>query len=222
MLSIIIPVYNKINFTLSAINDIFKLETDYELIVVDNASTDDTQKKLTEIQHPRFTYIRNEDNLFHSKGCNVGYAASKGSHVLFINNDIKVRSEYATWTNHIIDNCYDNIVGPTFGQLDKDFNFIKESNQVLIGNSYISGWCIAAKKETWNKLDLSLNQVWNESLPMYFNDGDLSFRARKLNIKMDLISLPVVHFGKISSSQLNVNKLYNEGKKIFCKKWLKK
>jgi hypothetical protein len=57
---------------------------------------------------------------------------------------------------------------------------------------------------------------------MYFNDGDLSFRARKLNIKMDLISLPVVHFGKISSSQLNVNKLYNEGKKIFCKKWLKK
>ena len=57
---------------------------------------------------------------------------------------------------------------------------------------------------------------------MYFNDTDLSFRARKLGIKLEVIQLPdVIHFGKISSKQLDVNKLYNEGRKVFLKDWQK-
>lgn len=57
---------------------------------------------------------------------------------------------------------------------------------------------------------------------MYFNDTDLSFRARKLGIKFDVVPLPdVVHFGKISSSQLNVHQLYIEGRNVFLRDWQK-
>ena len=70
------------------------------------------------------------------------------------------------------------------GQLDDRLNYVREANMYLDGNSYMSGWCIASSKENWNKLDISDGQIWNEKYPMYFNDTDLSFRARKLGIHL--------------------------------------
>jgi hypothetical protein len=55
---------------------------------------------------------------------------------------------------------------------------------------------------------------------MYFNDGDLSLRSRKAGLYLNVIALDdVVHFGRISSAQLNINKLYNEGRQVFLKDW---
>ena len=223
-LSIIIPVFNKWNFTKSCISDLVKLPNDHEIIIIDNASSDETQLELSKINDSKFVIVRNKENIFHSKACNQGYVLARSNNILFINNDIKVRSNYNNWTQSIISACEDNIlVGPTMGLLDNQLNFVKEANQYLTGNSYIGGWCIAANKNTWNKLEVSKNEVWNEKFPMYFNDTDLSFRAKKLGIKLNVISLPdVVHFGKISATQLNINKLYNEGRAVFLQKWKKK
>lgn len=220
-ISIVIPIFNKYQFTKACLNDLFKLPDDNEIIIIDNASTDESEKELSQINKSNFIYLKNSVNLFHSKGCNLGFAKASADVVLFLNNDIKVRSNYETWTNKVIDCCTDNkIIGPTFGQLDNKFNFIKEDNKLLNGMSYISGWFIAANKKTWNKLDLSKNEIWSEKFPMYFNDADLSFRARKLGIQLECMpNSDVVHFGKISSSQLNVNKLYNEGRATFLKKY---
>lgn len=220
-ISIVIPIFNKYQFTKACLNDLFKLPEDNEIIIVDNASTDESYVELSKINKTNFVYIKNNVNYFHSKGCNLGFAKAKADVVLFLNNDIKVKSNHDNWTEKIIEACSnDKIIGPTFGQLDANFNFIKEANQHLTGNSYVSGWCIAANKKTWNKLSLSKNEVWNEKFPMYFNDADLAFRAKKLKINLEHIKLEdIVHFGKISSSQLNVNKLYNEGRNVFLKKY---
>lgn len=214
-LSIITAAYNKYNFTKSCLKDLFQLPN-HQIIIIDNASTDETQTELSKIKQDNFIYIRNEDNLFHSKACNQGYAVASSDKVLFINNDIRVKSNYSNWTDIIIESCKEpGLYGPTMGLLDKDLNFVKEANQQLIGNSYISGWCIAGNKSTWNKLG---KQVWDERYPMYFNDTSLSMRAKKLNIPLKAIPLPdVFHFGKVSSRELNVNKLYNEGRKVFLK-----
>ena len=40
------------------------------------------------------------------------------------------------------------------GQLDNNLNFVQEANKVLPGKSYLSGWCIAASKDIWNKLEI--------------------------------------------------------------------
>jgi GT2 family glycosyltransferase len=108
------------------------------------------------------------------------------------------------------------------GQLDKNLNFIRESNQKLNENSYISGWCIASSREIFNKIDMNGDgQIFNENYPFYFNDTDLSFRCRRLGIPLDIVDLPITHFGKISANQMNIRKLYLEGRKTFLKDWKK-
>ncbi len=227
VLSIVIPVFNKWNYTKSCLKDLSQLPDDHEIIIIDNCSTDETKEELSKITDSKVKIIRNEENVFHSKACNQGYAIASADVVLFMNNDIKVRANHSTWTRPII---WDievrwadlGLIGPTMGQLDNQLNFVKEANEKLNGNSYIGGWCLAGSKSILKKLEVAPNQVWNEKYPMYFNDTDLSFRARKLGIPLNVMPLPdVVHFGKVSASQLNINKLYNEGRKVFLQDWKK-
>lgn len=233
-LSIVIPIFNKWNFTKSCLNDLAQLPADHEVVLIDNASSDETQtsvhnhieslvRKHAEGAHIR--YIRNEENTFHSKACNQGFRLSDGENVLFLNNDVRVRENHNTWTQAIITACAKGgIVGPTMGQLDSQLNFVKEANQQLPGNSYLGGWCIAASRETWKKMDVSGgDQIWNEAFPFYFNDTDLSFRARRKGVSLTCIAVPeITHFGKVSAAQINIPKLYNEGRAVFLSKWSKK
>ena len=46
ILSIVIPVFNKFNFTKACLSDLSKLSSDHEIIIVDNGSTDETQAQL--------------------------------------------------------------------------------------------------------------------------------------------------------------------------------
>jgi GT2 family glycosyltransferase len=220
MLSIIIICYNKFNFTKSCLNDLFQLPTEtHEIIVIDNASSDNTQTELLKINRNNFRYIRNETNLFHSAAANQGYRASTGEYVLFLNNDIKIKSNHHNWTELLLKRCDEGIMGCNMGQLDNALNFKCEAANELSGNSYVAGWLIASSRKNWNKLDLENGQIWNEKFPFYFNDTDLSFRARKLGIKLGLVNLPITHFGKISASQMNIPKLYQEGRKVFLETW---
>lgn len=226
VLSIIIPVFNKWNFTRSCLNDLFQLSKDHEIIIIDNASSDETYAEMTKIAATpthNLTYVRNEENTFHSKACNQGFRLSTGKNVLFLNNDIRIKDNYSGWTKSIIDACQSThgLVGPTMGQLDSELNFVKEANEQLAGKSYLSGWCIAADRNVWNKLDIDgAGQIWNEKFPFYFNDTDLSFRARKKSLSLNVVSMPeAVHFGKVSAAQINVHKLYTEGRKVFLSNW---
>ena len=222
ILSIVIPVFNKFPFTKSCLNDLSKLPNDHEIIVVDNASADETKDQLTNSKE--IVYIRNNINEGFAKACNRGFYNSSASNVLFLNNDIRVKSNHDNWTRAIIEKCDIGLVGPTMGQLDKDLNFVQEANKVLSGNSYMSGWCLASSKEIFNKLIIpnTNNQLFSEEFFCYFEDTDLSFRARKIGIPFVVQEVPVVHFGKISSKQLNTAILYQNARKIFIKKWGKK
>lgn len=242
-LSIVIPVFNKWNFTKSCLNDLSKLPNDHEIVIVDNASTDETNKELS--GSTEITYIRNDQNLGFAKGCNKGYyhssATIDGGSVLFLNNDIRVKHDHETWTKIILDKCHLGLVGPTMGQLDKDLNFVQEANRVLDGKSYMSGWCLASTRKIWNTLMIprpkddrlivemgwernndEYCQLFSEEFGLaYFEDTDLSFRARKQGIKFEVVDIPVVHFGKQTSQQLNTYQLYKQARQIFVKKWNK-
>lgn len=229
VLSIVIPVFNKWNFTKSCLNDLSHLPDNHEIIVIDNGSADETKTELMKINDPKIKIIRNEENLFHSRACNQGYSAAEADVVLFLNNDVRVKSNHNCWTDPFYQSEGElrlvdiGLVGPTMGQLDNQFNFVREANQKLTGNVYISGWCLAASKTILQKLERVPGQPWDERYPMYFNDSHLGQVCKKKNIPMNVISLPdICHFGKISSAQLNVHKLYNEGRKVFLQDWQKK
>src|ERR1700722_11536404 len=106
-LSIVIPAFNKVAFTLHAINILLYLPQDQvEIIVVDNGSTDSTQQAMLDTIKPNFRYIRNDTNLFHSGGCNKGYEAATGEIILFLNNDIGCKSsmdDLEGWASKLIE-----------------------------------------------------------------------------------------------------------------------
>lgn len=91
-ISIIIVSYNTQEFTKKCIDSIYKSKLNdlkYEIIVVDNASSDNTVKILKK-HFPKIICIENKDNFGFSKACNQGVRDSSGRYLLFLNPDTEV------------------------------------------------------------------------------------------------------------------------------------
>ncbi len=90
LVSIVIPVFNRLDMTRPCIEAIHR-ETaagTFEIIVVDNASSDGTAEFLaTEEAAGRVRCIRNEQNLGFAKATNQGIRAARGGLILLLNND---------------------------------------------------------------------------------------------------------------------------------------
>ena len=93
LVSIVIPTYNRSELTRKCL-EALRTHTpaaDYEVIVVDNGSTDATPAFLKEqAAAGQLRAILNAKNLGFSKACNQGAAEAKGEFVLFLNNDTEV------------------------------------------------------------------------------------------------------------------------------------
>ncbi len=92
LVSIVIPVFNKLELTRDCLTAI-KANTSgsYEVIVVNNASTDGSTEFLREQEKSgAIRHILNSENQGFARGCNQGAQAARGSLVLFLNNDTKV------------------------------------------------------------------------------------------------------------------------------------
>lgn len=87
-LSIVIPTYNANEWIQGCIDSIRQHgpRYDYEIIVVDDNSTDDTPEIVRQ-QFPDVRLFSNEKNVGFGKTANVGLRASAGEYVLVLNND---------------------------------------------------------------------------------------------------------------------------------------
>lgn len=94
--SIIIPVFNQIQYTKRCLDFIQKNTPKdcYEIIVVDNHSNDGTKEFLRGLANLRV--IRNEANLGFAKACNQGAGAASHEFILFLNNDVEVQKGWLT------------------------------------------------------------------------------------------------------------------------------
>lgn len=94
MISIIIVNFNQKNLLKQCLKgiELVKPKLDYEIIVVDNASKDGSQKFLEELktQIKDLKIILNKKNLGFAAGCNLGIKEAKGKYILILNPDIVV------------------------------------------------------------------------------------------------------------------------------------
>ena len=89
-LSICLPAYNYAHFLPKAIESVLIQDfKDYELIILDDVSPDNTQEIAMEYakKDPRIRYILNEKNLGAIENCNKGVAVARGEYVAFLSAD---------------------------------------------------------------------------------------------------------------------------------------
>lgn len=94
-LSIIIVSYNTKEFLKGCIESIYKTTKNiqFEIIVVDNNSTDGTLQLLEKLKTENFRFLANKKNLGFSKANNLGVKKASGRYLLFLNPDIEVHAD---------------------------------------------------------------------------------------------------------------------------------
>ena len=94
-LSIVIVSYNTKDVLKECLESIYKTikNLSFEVIVVDNASKDQTREEISKLEFPNFKFIQNKENLGFSKANNIGVKETSGRYVLFLNPDVVVHSE---------------------------------------------------------------------------------------------------------------------------------
>ena len=203
-LSIIIPTWNTAKITQScirSINKYLKSKIDFEIILVDNASTDNTSTLLK--KEDNVTIIKNKQNFGFSKACNIGAKKAKADYLLFLNSDIEIiDSNLINMLRYFQDNPQIGLIGPKFlnpnltvqGSVfppQTAFNAFKEYwlNQKSAFTKYfpkklspqtvwsISGGAILIRKNIFNQIG-----GWDERYHFYYEDLELSRQIRKLNV----------------------------------------
>lgn len=94
-LSIVIPNFNTPQLVLDCIGSILKSQPtlSYEIIIVDNGSTDNSATLLKKINNRKVSVIINKANEGFSKACNKGILKSSGEYVLLLNSDTIVTKD---------------------------------------------------------------------------------------------------------------------------------
>ncbi|MCF8567861.1 glycoside hydrolase family 99-like domain-containing protein [Alicyclobacillus tolerans] len=193
--SIIIPVFNEIKTTLEcllAISAHTGSDIGFEVIVSDDASSDNSQAILKKIHNLK--YKRNKKNLGFLRNCNTTIPDVRGEYVVFLNNDVQVMNG---WLDSLLGTFdqFDHVgaVGPVFlypsGHLQESGATIKtDGTTVMIGLNedpnqprfrysrrvdYCSGACLMMPTE----LLKLLGGFSDEFAPSYYEDVDLCLKV---------------------------------------------
>jgi glycosyltransferase involved in cell wall biosynthesis len=96
LVSFVVPCYNYGRFLPDCLNSIFRQEGDYpfEVIAIDDASSDNTLEVLAQFRDPRLRVIKHEQNQGHVKTISQGLLESRGQFVARIDPDDRYRSGF--------------------------------------------------------------------------------------------------------------------------------
>jgi GT2 family glycosyltransferase len=234
--SIVILTYNKLDYTKVCIDSI-RTHTQpgtYEIIVVDNCSTDGTVEWLQE-QRDIIT-IFNQSNLGFPRGCNQGIDVAIGNDVLLLNNDVIVTRN---WLDNMRAALYSSksvgAVGSVtnscsnYQAISVNYSSIEEMQEFAAGYNRtdsakweerirLVGFCMLIKKEVIEKIGL-LDERFT---PGNYEDDDYSFRITKAGFKLLLCRDTFIHhFGSTSfkENKQSYIDLMATNQKKFEEKW---
>ncbi|SFL04970.1 glycosyltransferase [Shimia haliotis] len=240
--SIVIPAHNKIEVTYLALCSLLLAhnKASFEVIVVDDASNDETTELETFVSGIRV--IHNAEPQRFIKACNAGVATAEGKYVVLLNNDVEVTSG---WLDQLIDGFsrFDNVgaVGSKLlypdGQLQDAGGMVWGSgNPWNYGNrqnawapqfsyarqvDYLSGAALMTTRKIWDKVG-GLSSYLE---PMYFEDTDFSFKVRDAGYKTFFIPSSIVYHYEGMTSGTDVTSGYKRYQEVnrpkFKRRWVK-
>jgi len=88
LISVVIPTYNRAFHLPETINSVLAQTLhDYEIIIVDDGSTDDTERVVASLDAKNVNYLRHKENIGVSAARNIGIKASRGEYLAFLDSD---------------------------------------------------------------------------------------------------------------------------------------
>lgn len=168
----------------------------YELVVVDNASTDGSVEYVL-CEFPDVTLLRSSTNLGWSGGNNLGirYALDSGAtYVMLANNDIKVDPR---WVRVAVDLCEADhrlgMVGYRILAADQDLDRAVDAwHQLQVTPvTGIAGCALFVHSGLFRQIGLI-----DETFFAYSEEVDLEYRAMRAGYKLVETNVPVWHYGE--------------------------
>jgi hypothetical protein len=224
LISVVILNYNGMRFLdrcLASIQD--QTYADFEVIIVDNASTDGSAE-YAKSRCPWIKVIINQENLGYAGGTNVGIMQARGEYILTLNND--------TW----IDKGFiESLAEPL---AEKDVGMCASKMLLLDGKINSTGICISRSGAAWDRgmFEPDTGQydqreevfgpcagaalyrremleeigLFDEDFFLYMEDVDLAFRGRLAGWKCVYVPEAVVyhHHGGTAAPESDLSVYY--------------
>ncbi len=198
LVSIIILNYNAGELLINCVESVFQTEySNFEVIVVDNISSDNSHKKCKE-KFEKIHLIENSKNFGYCEGNNIGIRKAKGEFIVILNPDTIVKPNWldefliahskfgdALYQPKIL-SLYEKEILQSTGNMIHLFGFgfardkgIRDKNQYkeIEKIGYASGTCLFTSSKVLDKIGLL-----DPFLFLYHDDLDLGWRAAQLGI----------------------------------------
>jgi len=183
--SIIIVHHNRpeyLNICMQSIHIMSRLNN-YEVIIVDNASNEESQEFLNVLESEHIKIIRNKTNMFWSDAANLGAqaAAEDSKFLIFMHDDTVVLN--ISWIDimiNIVNGRKSGLVGHEQGHY-----YIPTWKQNI---PYVKDWCLMFTRECWEDIG-----PWPTELPFIGHSFILSCKATKRGYNPAVNSNALVH-----------------------------
>lgn len=224
--SIIIVNYNTCDLTLQCLQSVYEKTTniDFEVIVVDNASSDDSVSAIRQ-QYSQVQVIESPRNLGFGMANNLGVKSARGKYLFLLNSDTILQNNsvyefFRYWNEsdnvHIgcLGSYLENIHGRnihSFGVFPFFFRFLKHKifgcrckplTQGEYAVDYITGADLFISRENFMKVGM-----FNPLFFMYYEETWLQLQLSRLKLDRIIIPSPkIVHLEGCSYKQKLSNK----------------
>lgn len=225
MVSIVIPLYNQVKYTRLCIDSLRQSGLEgIDVLLIDNASTDDTAEFLKTCADMRV--IRNEENLGCSGAWNQGVQNTESDWIVILNNDVVVPPGWLQGlVSFAVDHGYD-IVSPAIREGELNYpveeyaaEFVNRMHRV-VRSGVADGICFMAHRKVFDKIG-----GFDEGFRIgQFEDADFFRRARLAGFKLATTGQSFIHhFGSVTQKSLQKKKVVKsyveENRAYYRKKW---
>lgn len=217
-ITVIIPTYNRAKLLKRAIESVFNQTfKDFELIVVDDGSTDNTKEVVSEYKEVKYVYQENSGGAARPK--NTGIKMAQGEYVAILDSDdewlpTKLEKQVKFLEEHPeidVVGCNILINGKTKYRIPKYQNLFE---RMLVTDDMGTGSAIVYRKEVFNKVGL-----FDENLKSG-QDKEMRIRLAQ-ECKFGFVDEYLVNYylghDNISSSGLDIEKRERDWEYIFSK-----
>lgn len=241
--SVVLVCWNNKDYLEPCLNSLYAspIRYDFEVVVVDNGSTDGSQVMLKEV-FPEVMIIQNDHNVGLGRASNQGIEATFGRYVLLLNNDTVVDGASLDALVAFLDNHPEagavggRLMNPdgSFQASDSKFPSLKEEFLIAtrlgasIWPTYPDrGFATEIKTVEWigsacllvRRAALAEVGLLDEEYFIYGDEADLQYRLRKAGwLVYYHPNVSTVHYGGRSMDRWRRRKMVYRGKMLFFKK----